>query len=185
MRRVAGHFAIGLSTACALALLVLWARSWTRIEGYEWNDAKLDGKALTHRIFGARSSGGVAMLSATFTYDPASNHRGGWHSHGYYQFVESNRYPIDPFWKRRFGIARTSMFRGSTSYVVAAPHPVWAAIALLPGGVVIARRVRRHRRIRRGVCLGCGYDLRASPERCPECGRISESITAAQPMPTA
>jgi hypothetical protein len=31
-------------------------------------------------------------------------------------------------------------------------------------------RAAFQRRVERGLCVNCGYDLRASQERCPECG---------------
>jgi hypothetical protein len=41
---------------------------------------------------------------------------------------------------------------------------------LLWSGVRLRRALTRWRRKRRGLCLACGYDLRHSCERCPECG---------------
>jgi hypothetical protein len=54
--------------------------------------------------------------------------------------------------------------------VLHAPHWFLMAIAGATGVVVVMPRVRRHRRIAKGLCPSCGYDIRASPQRCPECG---------------
>jgi len=47
--------------------------------------------------------------------------------------------------------------------------------SVLPGVTLLRRASARHLGQilrRRGICVECGYDLRATPERCPECGTI-------------
>ena len=44
------------------------------------------------------------------------------------------------------------------------------AISLGVSSVPLYRQRRRRKRKKLGLCVKCGYDLRASKERCPECG---------------
>ena len=54
------------------------------------------------------------------------------------------------------------------------PYLAAVYLAMLPTWIVTAivtwREWRKKRRSQAGLCPDCGYDLRASPERCPECG---------------
>ncbi|MDB5300030.1 MAG: hypothetical protein JWO87_1693 [Phycisphaerales bacterium] len=50
--------------------------------------------------------------------------------------------------------------------------PVWFLILViyLPPLARARSAIRHRRRVKLNLCPSCGYDLRATPERCPECG---------------
>lgn len=68
----------------------------------------------------------------------------------------------------------------SSLFVVLIPIALlWAAL------LGTMRRLKREKRFDAGECVACGYDLRESPERCPECGRpVSAEIEPDAPLVT-
>lgn len=48
--------------------------------------------------------------------------------------------------------------------------PILLALSIAPWLAYIVSLLKRRRQSREGRCRTCGYDLRATPDRCPECG---------------
>jgi hypothetical protein len=95
-------------------------------------------------------------------------------------FVVSNPWtpPAHEFlgigWESRTWTAGPPMYvRPGTVRFTRVVLPLWLvtmACAILPARWIYQRAVARRRK-REGHCPACGYDLRASKERCPECGK--------------
>lgn len=175
-----------LSLLLCLATVVLWVASW------------IDGLTV--------ASGQILVFH---TYDPAGNfvlverdwqHRS---TAGTWRMLSrsNNRF------HERFGFAWGSgkfndtrfvpgyrspgmpVMTGSIQYISIQYDligiPLWAAFVLLAflPALWVYRQSRNRRRGSAGCCQSCGYDLRASTDRCPECGTPIPSKLPATAMP--
>ena len=93
------------------------------------------------------------------------------------QWENENELIPTPLW-RRLGLRADDIIfvkrftPGEGGWVYGAP--CWLAMILsgfLPA-IWLARRLWVRRRTTCGLCSACGYDLRASKDRCPECGKL-------------
>ena len=73
-------------------------------------------------------------------------------------------------------VAEQNRLAGLVMSSLPRPWPYWwvaALAAVLPAAWLLERRFVRARaalRLGEGRCPACGYDLRATPRQCPECG---------------
>jgi hypothetical protein len=179
-----------LSLVLCVGIVALWVRS-------HWVTYDLQYTGLHHgnHIVALRFNGGRGLgfavwrtielkpqsVDAYLAWDDDRNARWGW------RFKSSEAIPYSSMrraivstlwtWDHAFGDGRLGK-REPDIYIQRdrlrhAIFPLWAPVALFATGPLIRGvRLWRARRHRTGHCDHCGYDLRATPDRCPECGTI-------------
>jgi hypothetical protein len=175
--RILFNAAAVLSLVLCVATMVLWPRSYSSYDRFIWmspSRAELIGVergtvvwVLLRRDPAAGDDGAEFPDPPGFTYhaDQAGD-----------PLLSSYMPTDDRGWRAarlayHDDVAVLGVFRARVWIV-----PFWmpvAGMAILPLVWAIGlRKLRRQRRKAAGLCEDCGYDLRGSPERCPECGTI-------------
>ena len=185
MRRKLLNFFTAVSLVLFVTLVGMSVASWRSGNIAGWRQQRTDAERTTqHDIHLATHAGSVGAMVARVSarrgnemYLPnasSENRRDGLYwfqgSPAYLGGVDFYGNPIHGGFAYQFGRPKTpSSFLDQRYYWVVVPW--WAAAAptvLLPAYWMIRYRGRR---FGAGACPSCGYDLRATPDRCPECGK--------------
>ncbi len=184
-----------LSLVLCLSAIAAWGRSRSVADSWNWGRPG-DSHNMLYSVAGrlgfvrkaitARRPSGAPLTRDDYTFyhvfDPQPFHW-PYYSQDSQLFLRIHRREKSVL---GFGHARrvATTLDGDTTVEVSYEVPYWlplTAFAILSATAFAALRARARRRMRRrrGLCLGCGYDLRASPDRCPECGIV---VKAAPPV---
>jgi hypothetical protein len=185
---------LSLLLCCTVA--ALWARSYFHSDlVYYTRHRPIDNLTFLQNSYQFSSSnGGLAIAAAAVEFTCATpeesarvRQQSGYVFDGEYRFafleIPWKYYggAIRAKDKLRFGFGyhhfdtRTSGFRQplqvGSSFVLPWPF-LFLVFAILPAVhlTLLLQHRRRARRRKSSLCVNCGYDVRATPERCPECG---------------
>jgi hypothetical protein len=176
------HLAAGVSGVLLVIAVELWGTSYgARHVLFLVTPSFVPGLAVS------RGEACISLMTRTG--------RGGWLSSSAATWIWDNAPPEDllaahavafPGGKQPVAgfLLQSNTMQGVTRRSLFLPMPfVVALFAVLPLAevLVIRRRRRRRRRAAAGLCVRCGYDLRASPGRCPECGTVPTAELARLP----
>jgi hypothetical protein len=171
---IAARATVLLSVLLCTATCVFWVRSYRLTDKVSWTRA--DGQRTLRSAYGHV----VLGLYQADTPAPSNDPRGLKYTRDQPSGPQMDLQWVlllcyDPSarlvqWERGgFGWMKRS---SSRDLIATAAAPFWslaATTAILPLART-AMRLRRRPRTHLGLCPTCGYDLRATPGRCPECG---------------
>jgi hypothetical protein len=180
---------------CA-ATTLLWIRSYRVGEwfGYSHVDPPGRPRAIDWGFHVTSGNGRLALAHHRDLYDdPATIARQRRETHGGRWFAHSGGAAPSAFMARNvptvlgvgIGVRHNLYPYGrNDNWILTVPHALLATPPALIAALGLRRWWRDRPLHRPGHCPHCGYDLRATPARCPECGTPAPPLTPA-PSPAA
>jgi hypothetical protein len=175
-----------------LFLLLLWARSGDTGDLLSWDtrSARYRLRSDWGRLAFIRISGDDFVPQRLTWQSNNGGYHGAWPGPAPTHFdAFVSQFRAGPCFSVTFAFGSGSVtFPATTRYwAVELYHPTaiaLAALPLLPAAVRFRARLRRRGRIRAGLCPACGYNLRTTPDQCPECGEAAPAAAvSASPAP--
>jgi hypothetical protein len=137
-----------------VATCVLWVRSYSVIEGLIWRYSHLASA-------GCATGPGPLYLGWSTEQELPDSPR--------LEYVHiAVQYPLAEAAPPVFEFAGFGIHNSATMHTLRIPFWFTVTLILAMGAVI----VRYGRKPLDGLCAKCGYDMRATPDRCPECGTI-------------
>jgi hypothetical protein len=189
-RRIAVQLAVVLLVLAAL-LAVLWAISMVRgvliIRGARIQPADSWVYKTSRLGFGtSRGRIGLALISATVKIPPPDPLQQFDHASWDVESMPAQKLDIrgtGPAWLAMCGIDWQSDSRlvgtpalPRAEYMVVVPYWLLIVLALFIAWLFGRPNWIARRRVRDGLCPRCGYNVTATPWRCPECGLANEAV---------
>jgi hypothetical protein len=158
-----------VSLALAIMLAVMWFQSYSSMDAWQIQSNFGEGGRAS-RIFYIVS--GEGDLRTRLLRD---NGTSGWTPTSDHVYCSFRHYRM-----HLSAATKISNFFSGQAVVL----PYWALVLLLsfPSAFYVSIWVRRKKP---GMCPICGYDLRATPDRCPECGTLTSSQSSITPRAPA
>ena len=154
-----------VSLLLAIMTLVFWIRSRTVYDTLSFSATppfRTIGSCDGHLIFDG-FVGRAQHFGKYWHPTPVDRGKIAGESYNYLYWTRGHRFA-------GFAAARMSVPDERDYLLITVPH--WF-VALLFSGCPTWWWIKRRVRYGPGLCQRCGYDLRATPDRCPECGTVS------------
>jgi hypothetical protein len=186
MKRFLLNLTATLSLILLMAVVVLWVRSYSHTDYiamenvFDRADPTPDSPGICWHTWALMSQGGsLGLIGRLYEMEGVSE----WPENGrYFSFGgTSPRCPFSSlnkgwsgfwFYCHRRALHPDDASDASVILGRQVTVPMWFLCAGL--GILPAMKLKRllRRPVNTGLCLACGYDLRTTPDRCPECGAV-------------